>query len=114
MSFSPSFPQPGAGYPGAQAHGFPPQGAPHSPQPGHHQLAPPPSAGVQGGARNIDTNANFEGAAFRISYRDSNSLLSVRLQQGYEIKAKSGSMVAMDATVKIRGQVRFMCQLLCS
>ncbi|KAI0093099.1 tryptophan RNA-binding attenuator protein-like domain-containing protein, partial [Irpex rosettiformis] len=34
-------------------------------------------------------------------------LLSLRLQQGAEVKAKPGSMVAMDASVQIRGKVKF-------
>ncbi|KAI0661297.1 tryptophan RNA-binding attenuator protein-like domain-containing protein [Cubamyces menziesii] len=34
-------------------------------------------------------------------------MLYLRLQPGYEIKAKPGSMVAMDATVKIRGKLKF-------
>jgi hypothetical protein len=69
---------------------------------GYGQSAPAPQAS---GARNIDTNVDFEGAQFRIAYRDNNSLLSVRLPPEYEVKAKSGSMVAMDASVKIRGKV---------
>ncbi|KAI0762121.1 tryptophan RNA-binding attenuator protein-like domain-containing protein [Trametes elegans] len=34
-------------------------------------------------------------------------MLYLRLQPGYEVKAKPGSMVAMDATVKIRGKLKF-------
>ena len=80
-----------------------------------HQHSPglqPPSPGIPGpagqvsGARNIDTSIDCEGCQFRISYRDSNSLLSCRLPPGYELKAKPGSMVAMDASVKIKGKVR--------
>ncbi len=34
-------------------------------------------------------------------------MLYVRLQPGAEIKAKPGSMVAMDATVRIKGKLKF-------
>ncbi|KAI0630089.1 tryptophan RNA-binding attenuator protein-like domain-containing protein [Trametes polyzona] len=34
-------------------------------------------------------------------------MLYLRLQPGYEIKGKPGSMVAMDATVKIKGKFKF-------
>ena len=96
MAYNPSFP--GSGH----QQGF--SGSPGFPQPGSHG-----HAGAQpqmGGARNIDTNLNYEGASFHIAYRDNNSLLSVRLPPDYELKAKSGSMVAMDASVKIRGKLK--------
>ncbi|KAI0820039.1 tryptophan RNA-binding attenuator protein-like domain-containing protein [Trametes gibbosa] len=34
-------------------------------------------------------------------------MLYIRLQPGAEVKAKPGSMVAMDATVKIKGKMKF-------
>ncbi|EIW63638.1 DUF124-domain-containing protein [Trametes versicolor FP-101664 SS1] len=49
----------------------------------------------------------IEGVQFRINYRDSNSMLFLQLEPGAEVKAKSGSMVAMDATVKIKGKLKF-------
>ncbi|PSS38033.1 hypothetical protein PHLCEN_2v118 [Hermanssonia centrifuga] len=109
MSYSPSYPPP---------HGPPPPGFPASPQPGFHvgstypgqspSFNPPPRSGPSpggGGASAIETTGAYEGAQFRIAHRDSNSLLSVRLQPGYELKAKPGSMVAMDASVKIKGKM---------
>jgi len=118
MAYNPSFPNPNQpgfpnsppppqGYPGAPAPsaypgmsspGYPPQ----SPMP--PQQMPPQQGGS--GARNIDTNVNHEGAQFCVSYRDNNSLLSVRLPPGMELKAKPGCMVAMDASVKIRGKLK--------
>ncbi|KAI0785687.1 DUF124-domain-containing protein [Abortiporus biennis] len=93
--------QPGApqGYPGhfPQAPG---QHAQPGVQPGHG--APQPNA-----TRIIDTTGTYEGCQYRIDHRDSNSLLAVRLQPGYEIKAKPGSMVAMDPTVKLKGKLKF-------
>lgn len=71
-----------------------------------HGLGPAPPQQV-GGAESISTNGNYEGAQYSISHRDSNSILSVRLQPGYELKAKPGSMVAMDPSVKIKGKLTF-------
>ncbi|KAJ3539282.1 hypothetical protein NM688_g6386 [Phlebia brevispora] len=85
--------------------------APQGPPPPHHHTPaaqspglPPPQAS---GASNIQTNGNFDGVQYTISHRDSNSILSVRLQPGYEFKAKPGAMVAMDASVKIKGKLKF-------
>ncbi len=96
---SPSgFPYPQAGYPGGAP--YPPQGAPPS------QYVPQvPSPHVSGAVAITDTTGNFEGVQYRIDHRDSNSLLSLRLQPEYVVKGKPGSMVAMDASVKIRGKV---------
>ena len=52
------------------------------------------------------TTGSVEGASFKIDHRDSNSMLYLRLQPGYEIKAKPGSMVAMDASVQIKGKLK--------
>ena len=112
MSYNPPFPSPGhqQGFPAGP--GYP--GATYPAQPVHGGGAYPPSPGMPqgapmqggGGVRNIDTNVAADGCTFNIAHRDSNSLLSCRLPPGYELKAKPGSMVAMDATIKIRGKVR--------
>ena len=119
MSYAPSYPQPGGGYPGAAAHGqnphpqqppylMPPQqpqqqqpyGAPsHSPYP--QSQAPP-----QSGPGMLPSAGEVEGAQYRIDHRDSNSMLALRLQPGYQVKAKPGSMVAMDASVQIKGKLK--------
>lgn len=61
-----------------------------------------------------DTAGQFNGVDFRIDHRDSNSLLFLRLQPEVEIKAKPGSMVAMDPSVKIRGKTKFSFKRLIS
>ncbi|KAI0075128.1 DUF124-domain-containing protein [Panus rudis PR-1116 ss-1] len=96
---------PPSGYPGMPQAPYPPQGYPapaphgHHPQQGHPQQAQ--------GTSTVDTTGAIEGLQFRIDHRDSNSLLTLHLQPGYEIKAKPGSMVAMDPSVKIRGKLKF-------
>ncbi|KAH9859118.1 tryptophan RNA-binding attenuator protein-like domain-containing protein [Lenzites betulinus] len=120
MSY-PSYPRPGypsepthSAYPGqAPTPGYPSQSPSY---PGHHHQGsfsggpPPPTAPplqAQPGASNLPTTGQVEGVTFRIDHRDSNSMLYLRLQPGAEVKAKPGSMVAMDATVKIKGKMKF-------
>lgn len=114
----PGYP-PQSGYPGASHSSYPGQQPSYAPPPGPpgpptHQhssshSAPPASSA---GASNVQTNGNYDGVQYTISYRDSNSILSLRLQPGYEIKGKPGSMVAMDASVKIKGKVSYRDLLL--
>ncbi|KAI0764790.1 tryptophan RNA-binding attenuator protein-like domain-containing protein [Fomes fomentarius] len=99
MSYAPNYPQPG--YPGAAAHGH------GSHAQGYAASAPHPQASQPQGAANVVTTGQVEGAQFRVDHRDSNSMLYLRLQSGYQIKAKPGSMVAMDATVQIKGKLKF-------
>lgn len=91
MSYAPGYPQPQGSFPPPQ--GPPPQGPPRS---------PPNDAGT--GAQRI-TGA-YDGVQFKIDHRDSNTMLYLRLQPGYEVLAKPGTMVSMDATVQIKGKVR--------
>lgn len=102
---SPGYPSqpPAPGYP---VHHHPPYFSGSAPPPGPPpQSAPPPRASA--GASSLATTGQLEGVQFRIDHRDSNSMLYLRLQPGAEVKAKSGGMVAMDATVKIRGKLKF-------
>ncbi|KAG8814295.1 hypothetical protein FRC17_001215 [Serendipita sp. 399] len=62
--------------------------------------------GGGGGSVVQDTTGAFEGCSYRIDHRDSNSILTVTLQQGYGIKAKPGAMVAMAGTVQIQGSMK--------
>ncbi|KAI0744268.1 DUF124-domain-containing protein [Daedaleopsis nitida] len=109
MSYAPSYPQPG--YPGASAHSPQPPPLHHGSYPGPGG-APPPQTQPQPHAQNAPsssavTTGQIEGAQFRIDHRDSNSMLYLRLQPQYQVKAKPGSMVAMDATVQIKGKLKF-------
>ncbi|OSX66225.1 hypothetical protein POSPLADRAFT_1038546 [Postia placenta MAD-698-R-SB12] len=92
MSYAPGYPQPQGSFPPPQ--GPPPQGPPRS---------PPNDAGT--GAQRI-TGA-YDGVQFKIDHRDSNTMLYMRLQPGYEVLAKPGTMVSMDATVQIKGKMNF-------
>ena len=74
----------------------------------HHGGGPPaPSAASGGGFTVQDTIGTFEGLSYRIDHRDSNSILHLTLQQGYEVKGKPGTMVTMQPSVQIRGNFKF-------
>ncbi|KZT72221.1 DUF124-domain-containing protein [Daedalea quercina L-15889] len=49
----------------------------------------------------------FEGMQFKVDNRDSNTLLYMRLQPGYEVLAKPGALVSMEAGVQVKGKVNF-------
>ncbi|KAH9942526.1 DUF124-domain-containing protein [Epithele typhae] len=92
------------GYPGQHGHHQP--SMPPMPSPSSRPVvspAPPASHGTTSGP----LTGNVEGASYKIDHRDSNSMLYLRLQPGYEIKGKPGSMVAMDASVQIKGNFKF-------
>lgn len=109
MSHVAHYPQPG--YPGAAA--YAPSGQmPQIHHPTRPSVAVAPQQSQQAsqpahGALSIAKTGQVEGAQFRIDHRDSNSMLYVQLQPEYTIKAKPGSMVAMDASVRIRGNLKF-------
>ena len=108
MSYQPGYPQPSpAGYPGQEHHHH--HHHQQQQQPGYPGMPPPGPAPLaqQASSSNIATTGQVEGAQFRIDHRDSNSMLYVRLHPQYQIKARPGSMVAMDATVQIKGKLKF-------
>ncbi|PCH43433.1 DUF124-domain-containing protein [Wolfiporia cocos MD-104 SS10] len=49
----------------------------------------------------------YEGVQYKIDNRDSNSMLYMRLQPGFEVLGKPGSLVSMDPTVQIKGKMNF-------
>ena len=105
MAHYPSFPQPA--YPSEPNHpGYEPQYAPTSAY-ASQEHAHVAQYGT-GGTSNVEAAGAFEGVKYRIAYRDSNSLLSLRLGEDTEVKAKPGSMVAMDSSVTITGKVLYL------
>jgi uncharacterized protein (TIGR00266 family) len=56
-----------------------------------------------------NTSGQFDGGQlwYKIDHRDSNSVLSVMLQPGYEVNARPGSMVTMQASVQVKGHFKF-------
>ncbi|WEW59932.1 hypothetical protein PRK78_005414 [Emydomyces testavorans] len=100
-------------------HGSPPPPA-TSPPPSQltHPTPPPKMEQMPGGAPPVgqfvgaqsttaDDVGTFNGGSYRISHRDSNSILTIQLAMGCPISAKPGAMIAMSPTVTLKGSVKF-------
>ncbi|KAJ5396664.1 Mitochondrial biogenesis protein AIM24 [Penicillium cosmopolitanum] len=68
-----------------------------------------PAAGQFSGASaaNEDSIGTFNGGSYRVSHRDSNSLLTVQLAIGAPFTARPGAMIAMSTTVTLKGTFHF-------
>lgn len=69
--------------------------------------APPPQQFVGAGATNQDDVGTFNGGSYRISHRDTNTVLTLQLAMGCPITAKPGVMIAMSPTVTLKGAIKF-------
>lgn len=54
-----------------------------------------------------DDIGTFNGGSYRISHRDSNTILTLQLAMGCPLNAKPGVMIAMSPTVTLKGAVKF-------
>ncbi|ETS01141.1 DUF124-domain-containing protein [Trichoderma reesei RUT C-30] len=68
--------------------------------------APPPTHFV-GAVATSDDVGTFNGGSYRISHRDTNTILTVQLAVGCPLHAKPGAMVAMSPTITLKGNVKF-------
>ncbi|KAF2674227.1 DUF124-domain-containing protein [Microthyrium microscopicum] len=66
-----------------------------------------PSAAHFTSQAHVDDVGSFNGGAYRISHRDTNSVLTVQLAIGCPLHAKPGSMVAMSPTITLKGEIKF-------
>ncbi|KAJ5472924.1 hypothetical protein N7530_006925 [Penicillium desertorum] len=68
-----------------------------------------PAYGQFVGAHSInqDDVGVFNGGSYRISHRDTNSLLTLQLAVGCPLTAKPGAMIAMSPTITLRGSFSF-------
>lgn len=69
--------------------------------------APPTGQFMGAGAPTQDDVGTFNGGSYRISHRDTNSLLTLQLAVGCPIQAKPGIMIAMSPTITLKGSVKF-------
>ncbi|RKF80184.1 DUF124 domain protein [Golovinomyces cichoracearum] len=64
-------------------------------------------------SQNLGSNAlkddvgTFNGGSYRISHRDTNSILTFQLAVGYPLTVKPGAMISMDSTITLKGTIRF-------
>lgn len=63
--------------------------------------------GAQSTESASDDVGTFNGGAFRVSHRDTNSILTLQLAMGCPITAKPGAMIAMSPSVSLKGAVKF-------
>ncbi|PYH79727.1 DUF124-domain-containing protein [Aspergillus uvarum CBS 121591] len=98
-----------------------PQAAPsYTAQPETPSSEPPPSVveteRAAGGPLHLnqllssstaDEVGTFNGGSYRISHRDTNSVLTLQLAMGCPIEARPGAMIAMSELVTLRGSMRF-------
>lgn len=61
--------------------------------------------GVQ--STNSDDVGTFNGGSYRISHRDTNSIVTIQLAVGCPITAKPGVMIAMSPSITLKGAVKF-------
>jgi len=77
---------------------------------GHHvqqQIQPGGQPSHGSGAWHASDSGSFNGGTYQISHRDTNSILSVSLQQGGAVKSKPGAMIEMAGTIKLEGEGKF-------
>ncbi|KAI9855371.1 MAG: hypothetical protein M1813_009829 [Trichoglossum hirsutum] len=122
------YPPPGAPQDGGYAQGPPPSASPHDAQRGYAQPSPqgfqppgtplkaqmqqmpggaPPAGQFVGVSATSDDIGTFNGGSYRISHRDSNTIVTMQLAMGCPITAKPGAMIAMSPTVTLKGSVKF-------
>ncbi|KGO75337.1 Mitochondrial biogenesis protein AIM24 [Penicillium italicum] len=61
--------------------------------------------GVQSNSQ--DDVGTFNGGSYRISHRDTNSILTVQLAMGCPLTARPGVMISMSPTITLRGSISF-------
>ncbi|PLB38400.1 AIM24 family protein [Aspergillus candidus] len=74
---------------------------PHRSSVSSAQFGPPVNA------TNQDEVGTFNGGSFRVSHRDSNSIVTLQLAVGCPIEAKPGAMISMSHTISVRGKISF-------
>lgn len=67
----------------------------------------PPQGHFQGASATIDDVGTFNGGSYRISHRDSNTILTIQLAVGCPLEVKPGTMIAMSPTMTLKGAVKF-------
>ncbi|OGM43886.1 hypothetical protein ABOM_005940 [Aspergillus bombycis] len=80
---------------------------PESVTPPSLQAAVQPQAAPVVSAASQDEVGTFNGGSYRISHRDTNSVLTMQLAMGCPIEAKPGAMVAMSGDISLRGTMKF-------
>lgn len=72
-----------------------------------HAGAPPPGQFQGAQSTTNDDVGQFNGGSYRISHRDSNSIITLQLAMGCPLDAKPGVLIAMSPTVTLKGEYKF-------
>ncbi|KAI9806738.1 MAG: hypothetical protein M1825_006195 [Sarcosagium campestre] len=84
-------------------------------EPGQMPGGAPDASHFVGASATQDDIGTFNGGSYRVSHRDSNSVLTVQLAKMCPLTAKPGAMIAMSHNVTLTGSVKFsMKKLLAS
>ncbi|OAA33506.1 DUF124 domain-containing protein [Moelleriella libera RCEF 2490] len=67
----------------------------------------PPAGHFIGAGAVVDDVGTFNGGSYRISHRDTNTILTIQLAIGCPFQAKPGAMIAMSPTMQLRGELKF-------
>ncbi|OQO02198.1 hypothetical protein B0A48_11751 [Cryoendolithus antarcticus] len=67
----------------------------------------PPQGQFTGASATIDDVGTFNGGSYRISHRDSNSIVTIQLAVGCPLIVKPGVMIAMSPTMTLKGAIKF-------
>ncbi|KAJ4993816.1 Uncharacterized protein SVAN01_00870 [Stagonosporopsis vannaccii] len=69
------------------------------------QASQPTFAGA--GSTQADDVGTFNGGSYRVSHRDTNTILTVQLAIGCPFTARPGAMIAMTPTITLKGTMKF-------
>jgi uncharacterized protein (AIM24 family) len=67
----------------------------------------PPQGHFVGASATVDDVGTFNGGSYRISHRDSNTIVTIQLAVGCPLTAKPGVMIAMSPTMTLKGAIKF-------
>ncbi|KAI7106529.1 DUF124-domain-containing protein [Hortaea werneckii] len=67
----------------------------------------PPQGHFQGASATIDDVGTFNGGSYRVSHRDSNTIVTIQLAMGCPLIVKPGLMIAMSPTMTLKGNFKF-------
>ncbi|KAF4507866.1 hypothetical protein G6O67_004318 [Ophiocordyceps sinensis] len=67
----------------------------------------PPAGHFVGAGAVVDDVGTFNGGSYRISHRDTNTILTIQLAMGCPFDSRPGAMIAMSPTMTLKGQLKF-------
>ncbi|RDL39066.1 Altered inheritance of mitochondria protein 24, mitochondrial [Venustampulla echinocandica] len=67
----------------------------------------PSSAHFVGASTTQDDVGTFNGGSYRISHRDTNTIVTIQLAMGCPLTVKPGAMIAMTPTITLKGAIKF-------